>query len=421
MSGFLHADLLRKRIGGCSLTIRLRSAKDFFAALHTAGLPEVPREFSVVPQHQVIPGAILGEISDFIRTFDLITARGAWRAAASHEAPAIMQSGKSEVCFFSAWDFHLPPSGGGWQLIEFNDNGSGFLFAAIINALYYEAAGLRQEKQIVAPAPWLAFSQLIGDFVQQEARAFFGEYPGDSLLVLDDAESLQRGKFRREHELLCDLVHRRGWQAELGCPADLRWDGRQLMFKQQAVSFVVNRSTDFFWQSQDFAALREAFQSGRVYVAPNPFTYATRSDKRLLEWLSLPDWDRELRIEADERQILNDHVPETHLVGPENAEELARRKQEFVFKPLHGFAGRGLLGADAVGLSRLRRLARQGYVAQKWVPKPCLEVDRVPLWTDLRVWAYRGEIFQLSGRASRRPDRLDLAPAGGWLPTYASL
>lgn len=401
------------------MTLELRPLNDFYAALQAAGMPEVPHEFSVAPQYQVIRGAILAEISDFIRTFDRVTAREAWQAAALREAPAIAQRGKSEVCFFSAWDFHLPPEGT-WQLIEFNDNGSGFLFAAIINALYYEAAGLQQEERIVAPARWPAFSQFIGDLVQQEARAFPGEGSEDSFLVLDDAESLQRGKFRRELELLCDLLRRRGWRAELGCPGDARWDGRHLMFKEQMVSFVINRSTDFFWQSDQFAPLWRAFHTGRVYVAPNPFTYATRSDKRLLEWLSLPDWDSELAIEPGERQLLSEHVPETHLVRPENLEELAHRKQEFVFKPLHGFAGRGLLGSDAVGRARLRRLAKQGYVAQRRVPKPCLEIDGAPLWTDLRVWAYRGEMFLLSGRASRRPDRLDLEPAGGWLPTYAS-
>jgi hypothetical protein len=50
-------------------------------------------------------------------------------------------------------------------------------------------------------------------------------------LVLDDAESLQQGKFRKELQLLCDLLHRRGWQAELGCPAEVRWDGLQLLLK----------------------------------------------------------------------------------------------------------------------------------------------------------------------------------------------
>ena len=94
-----------------------------------------------------------------------------------------------------------------------------------------------------------------------------------------------------------------------------------------------------------------------------------------------------------------------------------------MFKPLHGFAGRGLLDSDAVGQERLRRLVKhgEGYVAQRWVPKPCIQVEGVPLWADLRVWAYRGKIFLLSGRASRRQDRLELVPPGGWLPTYASL
>jgi hypothetical protein len=385
-------------------------------------MPEAPREFSVVPQHQIIPSVILAEISDFIRTFDRVTAREAWQAKASHEAPAIVQLRRREVCFFSAWDFHLPPSGG-WRLIEFNDNGSGFIFAGIINAIYYEAAGLVEEGRIAAPARLPAFNQHIGDLVEQEARAFFGECPRDLFLVVDDTESLQRGKFRRELQLFCDLLQRRGLRAELASPAETRWDGRRLVFKEQAVSFIVNRSTDFFWQSEDFSALRAAYQAGRVYVAPNPFTYATRSDKRLLEWLSLPHWDKELGIEPEERRILSDHVPETHVIRADNLEELAQRKQQYVFKPLHGFAGRGLIGSGAVGQARLRRLVThgQGYVAQRFVLKPSLEIDGVTLWTDLRVWAYRGEIFHLSGRASGRPERLDLTPPAGRLPTYASL
>jgi hypothetical protein len=404
------------------LNLKATLPERLFAALQAAGMPEVPGEFSVVPRHQVLPSAVLAEIAGFIRVFDQVTTHEAWQAAARREAPAIARLRRPEVCFFSAWDFHLPPEGG-WQLIEFNDNGSGFLFAAIINALYHEAAGLGQEKWIAAPARFPAFDQHIGDLVEQEARAFFEECPADLFLILDDAESLQHGKFRGELRLLCDLLRRQGWRAELGCPAQTRWDGRQLLFEGQAVSFIVNRSTDFLWQSEDFSALRRAYEAGRVYVAPNPFTYATRSDKRLLEWLSLPHWDEDLGIHPGERQILSAHMPETHLVRTENVEILAQRKHDFVFKPLHGFAGRGLLDSAAVGQARLRRLVKhgEGYVAQRWVPKPCIEIEGVPLWTDLRVWAYRGEISLLSGRASRRPDRLELTPPGGWLPSYASL
>jgi hypothetical protein len=83
----------------------------------------------------------------------------------------------------------------------------------------------------------------------------------------------------------------------------------------------------------------------------------------------------------------------------------------------------GYSTAPQWGRSRLRRLVKhgEGYVAQQWVTKPCIVVEQQSLWTDIRVWAYRGQIFNFSGRASRRPDRLDLTPPGGWLPTYASL
>jgi hypothetical protein len=404
------------------LTLASRRADAFYVALQAAGMPHVPDEFSVIPQHQIIPASILTEIARFIRAFDRVTGRAAWQAAALREAPAIAQLRRPEVCFFSAWDFHLPPEGG-CQLIEFNDNGSAFLFAAIINALYYDAAGLGREQQIVAPARLPAFEQHIADLIEQEAKAFFGEGPTNLYFVLDDADSLQQGKFRRELELLVELLRKHGWRAELGCPAELCRDGRRALYRQEVVGFIINRSTDFFWQADCFSALRSAYRAGSVYAAPNPFTYATRSDKRLMEWLSLPDWDKGLGIEPAERLILSKHVPETHLIRSENLDALGQRKEDFAFKPLHGFAGRGLLASAAVGRARLRRLLAHGedYVAQRWVPKPCLQIDGAQVWTDLRVWSYRGEIFQLSGRASRRPDRLDLARPGGWLPTYAAI
>jgi hypothetical protein len=383
-------------------------------------MPE-PGEFSVAPRHQTVDAAMLAEIAGFIRVFDAVTGREAWRAAALNDAPAIAKARRREVCFFSAWDFHCPPEGG-FQLIEFNDNGSGLLYAAIINALYYEAAGLAREARIAPPAAVPAFRRTIADMVEREATAFFGERPAGGLLILDDAESLSAGKFRGELRLLRELLSEWGWRAELGSPAETAWDGRRLVFDGAPVAFVVNRSTDFLWRADDFAALRSAYEAEGLYAAPNPFTYATRSDKRLLPWLSQPRWDAELGIDAAERAILSAHTPETHALDADNVDALAEAKDDFVFKPMRGFAGRGLIDRAAVGRARLRRLVRRGeaYVAQRRIAKPCVEVDGQRLWTDLRVWAYHGEIILLSGRASTRPDRLDLAPPGGWSPTYAT-
>ena len=263
--------------------------------------------------------------------------------------------------------------------------------------------------------------------IRRESAAFYGEGQAETglVLILDDPDSLETGKFRDELLLLRELLRHRGLSAEISAPESLHWSGTHLLLNHRAVSFVINRSTDFFWEGESFLALRQAHQHGSVYAAPNPFTYATRSDKRLLEPLSCPERDAVLGVLPHEREILSTHIPETRLVREENVEELVARKRDLVFKPARGYASRGLLSSDQVGRSRLRRLLRKGglYVAQRRVPKTPLNVSIAgednQLWTDLRVWAYRGERTMISGRGSLRPDVLDLRPPGGWIPTYA--
>ena len=401
-----------------------RSHESFFAALRRAGMIGVPEEFSVACVQQEIPRSIMQEIEAFIAIFNGVTTRSAWQRWATAAAPEIARQHRPEVCFFSAWDFHLPPaSPAAWQLIELNDNGSGIVFAEHINRVFYEACGLDRREDLQPPLPISAFADHLAAMIAEEAQVFFGARPAPALLILDDAESLARGRFRRELMLLADLLRAREWQVEIGPPEALRWDGRRLLWRDVAISFVINRSTDFFWEGAAFSALRAAFRDGQIYVAPNPFTYATRSDKRLLERLSRPDWDHELGIGAAERTLLSRHVPETRLLRAEDLDLLADTKDAQVFKPAQGFAGRGLLPTSQVGRSRLRRLLQRGvpYVAQRRVSKPSIDIGGQRLWTDLRVWSYREQRFLVSGRASRDPERMDLRSPGGWLPTYVHL
>ncbi len=401
-------------------TCALEDPDHFRNALAAEGLPR-PGGYSVALAPQFVDAGTLAGIEAFIQVFDRVTMRESWLTAALAEAPASARISPGEVCFFSAWDFHTPPEGGAW-LIEFNDNGSGFLYAAIVNALFYDVAGLALEPRIAKPATVPVFQDRISSLVAGETKAFFGARPDGLVLILDDKESLAAGKFRGEHKLLAALLAERGWETAIGAPDETRFDGRRLTFHGWPVAFVVNRSTDFFWSSDQFGALRAARAARAVYAAPNPFTYATRSDKGLLPWLSSPDRDAELGIEPEERRVLFAHVPETRLLAAAGIAELADRKAEFVFKPRRGFASGGLLDSAAIGHARLRRLVRdrKDYVAQRRIDKGEIEIDGCRLWTDLRVWAYRGEILLVSGRASRRPDRLDLSPPGGWIPTYVA-
>ena len=80
-----------------------------FSALEKAGMPGIPGEFSVTTLHQEIPRAVLTGIDAFLRIFDAVTARPSWREAVTRSGPEIARRVRPETCFFSAWDFHLPP------------------------------------------------------------------------------------------------------------------------------------------------------------------------------------------------------------------------------------------------------------------------------------------------------------------------
>lgn len=396
--------------------------KAFSAALTSAGLPEVPKQFSIVPLAQLIPRRTLLEIDHFIQLFDRVTRRVAWQKAAIESAPEIAQSTRSEICFFSAWDFHLSEESA-WQLIECNDNGSGFLFAAAINRLFYELSDSETISAFDPPLELDAFQRQLIAMIEWEAQEFFGAVPDGLFLILEAMDTLRVGKFYQELVLLRQLLLGRGWRCEIGSPEQLQWNGKTLLWNSQPVNFIINRCTDFFWQGDEFSALRSGYLSGTVYVAPNPFTYATRSDKGLLEWLSSPRFDSELGILPEERAVLSAHVPATFLLRHENLNELAANKIDYFFKPAHGFASHGVFSGSQAGLARLRHLLKLGvsYVAQKSISKPTLMSPSdaaLTLWTDLRVWAYHGQRYLLSGRASTQRDRIDLTPPSGWLPTF---
>jgi len=231
--------------------------EDFFTALTTGGMPEVPQEFSVVPRAQSIPRSKLAEIDNFIKLFDRVTARLAWQQGVTMGAPEIARSERREVCFFTAWDFHLSPEQG-WQLIECNDNGSGFMFAALINRLFYELSDIFQDRSMEEPPSMAAFTERLGGFIERETKEFFGAPPDGLFVVLESSDALRGGKFYREFILLRDLMRQRGRAAEIASPEALRWDGNDLLLDRKPVVFVVNRCTDFFWEAEPFASLRRA-------------------------------------------------------------------------------------------------------------------------------------------------------------------
>ena len=110
-----------------------------------------------------------------------------WQEKVTSWGPQIARGTRQEVCFFSAWDFHLPPEDpGNWQLIEFNDNGSGLLLAGLINAVFYEVAPESERTTLKPPWSFPVLSEWVTNILETEARRFFGTFAPGSFLILDD-------------------------------------------------------------------------------------------------------------------------------------------------------------------------------------------------------------------------------------------
>ncbi|HEX6770084.1 MAG TPA: hypothetical protein VF208_12090, partial [Candidatus Binatia bacterium] len=200
---------------------------EFFSALAAAGMPEVPQEFSVVPGAQLIAHATLAEIDGFIQIFDRITTSAAWIRWVAAAAPEIARGQRREICFFTAWDFHLSPEQG-WQLIECNDNGSGFLYAALINRVFYELSDRATASGYLPPPTFAAFANRLAGFIERESREFFGAIPQGLFLIVESVAALAGGKFYQEFLLLRELLRARGRRAQIAAPDALRWDGKAL-------------------------------------------------------------------------------------------------------------------------------------------------------------------------------------------------
>jgi hypothetical protein len=196
-------------------------------------------------------------------------------------------------------------------LIECNDNGSGFLFAALINRLFYELSDLGQNHTVEGPVSLNAFTDQLSTFIEHEIKEFFGSPLDGLILVLDTSDTVRSGKFYREFVLLRDLLRSHGWRSEISTPDDLRWDDDNVHLNRQPVVFIINRSTDFFWEAEEFAPLRAAYLEGKIYVAPNPF-YLRHSERQaptrisLLAELGSRAWNSSPRARHPQRTYTGD-------------------------------------------------------------------------------------------------------------------
>ena len=130
------------------------------------------------------------------------------------------------------------------------------------------------------------------------------------------------------------------------------------------IDLVYNRLVDFALSDARHAALRAAYERGRVVVTPNPHNHALLADKRNLALLSDATALEQWGLAAQHRHALQSAVPATVVVDAANADNLwADRRNQF-FKPAGGHGSKAAYRGEMLTRKVWAEILGGSHVAQ---------------------------------------------------------
>lgn len=324
-------------------------------------------------------------ISDVVAAYEALAANQSFRDQVLAGAAPIARHDFGPRGAFMAFDFH--PGSTGPQLIEVNTNGGG----ALLNAAVHPNTRLMATFVEMLEAEWIAQR---GAARLRHVAIVDGDPPSQPMYA--------------EFELFKKLFEAHGWTASIADPTELRWRGGKLWLGGAEVDLIYNRLTDFYFEDEDSAGVREAYEAGAVVVTPHPRAHALFADKRNL---------LRAREHAGATTVLRGAIPESIAVADVPAAELWAARKRYYFKPAGGHGSRGVYrGAKLTRRTWGNLLEAGDYIAQREVPPPRRELVVAgsvhELKFDIRAYSYAGQVQLLAARLYRG-QTTNLSTAGG--------
>jgi len=355
------------------------------------------------------------QIQACVAAIERVAALPGYQAQALSRADAVAQTRLGPLSVCMGYDFHL--SANGPQLIEVNTNAGGLLLNVALTRSQ-EACCDELDWAFPSSARRDTLKQTIFDMFAAEWQLQRGSAPWQSVVIVDDAP--QEQYLAPEFELFRQLFAQHGIRAAIADPSELGWQDGQLRHQGLAVDMVYNRLTDFYLQEPAHQALRQAYEANAVVLTPHPHAHALLADKRNLIALSQGELLQAWGASAEDRQLLATHVPATHLVTPQQADDLWARRRQLFFKPVAGFGAKAAYRGDKLTRRVWDEIVQSDFVAQALVPPSgrMIEVDGVQtdLKFDIRAYTYGGQVQLLAARMYAGQTTNFRTQGGGFAP-----
>lgn len=370
-----------------------------------------PHLFSSTPVF--LSQAQVGAMEDLVAAIETVAATAAFQTAALEWAPPIARADFGTRGVFMGYDFHLTSDGP--RLIEINTNAGG----AFLNALLAQAqiSCCPEVQAVASPGPLNLFDDAVWAMFEAEWRLQGRAGSPRVLAIVDEAPRAQY--LYPEFLLAQDFFRRRGVEALIVDPGDLRFADGRLTVGGRAIDLVYNRLVDFDLSQAGNASLRDAYLADAVVVTPNPRHHALLADKRNLTILSDPDRLKALGVDAELRGRLA-ALPRARLITHESAEELWAGRKSLFFKPAGGHAGKAVYRGDKVTRGVWSKILEGGYIAQAFAApsERRVRVDGAPQVRkmDVRLYTYAGATLLAAARLYQGQTTNFRTPGGGFAP-----
>lgn len=391
------------------------------AAAPTTGLHELLRQRCpyVFAARPVFVSATHNQrVAALIEAIESVVALPAYRKEVLERSPAIAHhdAGGARGVFFG-YDFHATEAGVG--LIEINTNAGG----AMLNALL-----ARAQRACCTPTQRLLPPVAMADALEARIVAMFRHEwtcsgrsgPLRSIAIVDERPAEQY--LYPEFLLFRQLFEANGIAAVIADPSEFQLRNGVLYAGEQPIDLVYNRLTDFYFEAEGSATLREAYLQRAAVVTPHPQAHALYADKRNLALLSDASQLQRLGVPQATQAVLLAGIPRTEVVDGANASRLWAGRKRLFFKPYAGFGSRAAYRGDKLTQRVWQEIQAGGHVAQALVPpgeRRLHEDDASPvLKFDLRSYVYDGRVQWAAARLYQGQTTNFRTPGGGFAPVY---
>jgi hypothetical protein len=355
-------------------------------------------------------------IRALVDAIESVVALPAYQAEVLARAPAIARHQPGASGVFFGYDFHLADDGP--RLIEINTNAGGAMLNALLARVQRASCESAQDRLPAAAADALE-ARIVAMFHSEWAMSGRTR-PLRSIAIIDETPAGQY--LYPEFLLFKQLFEANGLQAVIAAPEDLRLRDGVLYCGAHAIDLVYNRLTDFYFEADASAVLRDACLQDAAVITPHPRAHALYADKRNLALLSDPVQLQRLGVPESTQAVLLAHIPPTEIVTADNAGRLWNARKQLFFKPFAGFGSRAAYRGDKLTQRVWQAIIAGGYIAQALVAPGERRVSAhdpsQALKFDVRAYVYASRVQWTAARLYQGQTTNFRTPGGGFAPVY---